>query len=46
MHDPDMHNLLHLPSSKDDRQYPTPSRSLTFLEVFRLLVLNEKPGRL
>ena len=25
MHDTGMHNLLHLPSFKDDRQYPTPS---------------------
>ena len=24
MHDPGMRNLLHLPSFKDDRQYPTP----------------------
>ena len=40
MHDPDMHNLLHLPSSKDDRQYPTPSRSLTLSEVCKLLALS------
>ena len=39
MHDAGMHNLLHLPSFKDDRQYPTPSFCQALIEKLAVAVL-------